>query len=104
MELLKINISEHTIVFDRGCNSKKNLLEVKDHGEAHFEDISILKGWAQYYDENGTEWRRHEDQIYGYYSFYRYNGDVFVFNHAGFSRKSGVREIHTDCLRSIPAK
>jgi transposase len=30
MELLKIDTSEHTIVFDRGCNSKKNLQKVKD--------------------------------------------------------------------------
>lgn len=30
MELLKINTSEHTIVFDRGCNSKKNLKQVSD--------------------------------------------------------------------------
>ncbi len=30
MELLKINTSDHTIVFDRGCNSKKNLKQVKD--------------------------------------------------------------------------
>lgn len=30
MELLKIDTSEHTIVFDRGCNSKKNLKQVAD--------------------------------------------------------------------------
>jgi len=30
MELLKIDTSEHTIVFDRGCNSKKNLEQVND--------------------------------------------------------------------------
>ena len=30
MELLKIDTSEHTIVFDRGCNSKKNLKQVND--------------------------------------------------------------------------
>ena len=30
MELLKLNIKEHTIVFDRGCNSKKNLQLVAD--------------------------------------------------------------------------
>jgi transposase len=30
MELLKIDTSEHTIVFDRGCNSKKNLKHIAD--------------------------------------------------------------------------
>lgn len=30
MELLKIDTSEHTIVFDRGCNSKINLKQVND--------------------------------------------------------------------------
>ncbi len=30
MELLKIDTSKHTIVFDRGCNSKKNLEKVND--------------------------------------------------------------------------
>ena len=30
MELLKIDTSEHTIVFDRGCNSKNNLKQVSD--------------------------------------------------------------------------
>ena len=30
MELLKIDTSEHTIVFDRGCNSIKNLKQVND--------------------------------------------------------------------------
>lgn len=30
MELLKIDTREHTIVFDRGCNSKKNLKQVSD--------------------------------------------------------------------------
>ena len=31
METLKMNISLHTLVFDRGCNSKKNLRKVKQH-------------------------------------------------------------------------
>ena len=30
MELLKIDTREHTIVFDRGCNSKKNLEQIND--------------------------------------------------------------------------
>lgn len=42
-----------------------------------FTDNSIAQGWTQYFDEEGTEWRRLDTAIG--FSFYKGIGNAFVF-------------------------
>ncbi len=64
-----------------------------------FKDTSIFQGITQYKDENGTEWKREDNEAT--YKFYKLSCGSWHYQGSIVTSKGGIALIHSKFLKSM---